>query len=136
MSLTLRTSTWNSPPSLRIRSVWPARTSRAGLASISLQRMRPSSQAFEASARVLKKRAAQSHLSMRTESVFCPSLTRSVLIAAAMMLVGNYGYEHDVTLQILLANNAEVNNPDAHRIACHHCGICIAEIDQRFAVRR
>jgi hypothetical protein len=31
--------------------------------------MRPRSQAFEASARVLKKRAAHSHLSMRIESM-------------------------------------------------------------------
>ena len=39
--------------------------SRAGLALTPFESMRPSSQAFDASARVLKKRAAQSHLSMR-----------------------------------------------------------------------
>ena len=40
-------------------------TSRAGLAGWRLERMRWRSQALEACSRVLKKRAAQSHLSMR-----------------------------------------------------------------------
>src|SRR5205823_3476925 len=40
--------------------------SRAGLAVILFDWMRPSSQDLEASERVLKKRAAQSHLSIRT----------------------------------------------------------------------
>ena len=42
------------------------RTSREGLARCPLEVMRPISQDFCARARVLKKRAAQSHLSMRT----------------------------------------------------------------------
>src|SRR6478752_807118 len=54
-----------------MRSMSPTRTSRAGFASISLERMRPMSHALAASARVLKKRAAQSHLSMRTEFMMC-----------------------------------------------------------------
>ncbi len=41
------------------------RTSRAGLAGWLFEVMRLSSQALEACSRVLKKRAAQSHLSMR-----------------------------------------------------------------------
>ena len=43
------------------------RTSRAGLAELPLEVMRPRSQALTARDRVLKKRAAQSHLSMRTD---------------------------------------------------------------------
>src|SRR5580658_8430583 len=50
-----------------MRSISLTRTSRAGLAWMLFEWMRPSSQAFCASARVLKKRAAQSHLSIRTE---------------------------------------------------------------------
>src|ERR1700728_1611087 len=50
-------------------SMSPTRTSRAGLAAWPLEVMRPRSQALEASERVLKKRAAQSHLSMRTLSM-------------------------------------------------------------------
>src|ERR1035441_6777512 len=42
----------------------PARTSRAGLAVCPLDSIRPSSQARDASDRVLKNRAAQSHLSI------------------------------------------------------------------------
>ena len=49
-------------------SLSPARTSRAGLALSPLDRILPRSHAREACARVLKKRAAQSHLSMRTVS--------------------------------------------------------------------
>src|SRR6202012_3583082 len=44
----------------------PVWTSRDGFASCPFERMRLSSQAREARARVLKKRAAQSHLSIRT----------------------------------------------------------------------
>src|ERR1700744_113025 len=43
----------------------PARTSREGLAETLFEVMRFMSQALEACSRVLKKRAAQSHLSMR-----------------------------------------------------------------------
>src|SRR5579871_6931400 len=57
-----------------MRSMSPTWTSRAGLASISLERMRPRSQALEARARVLKKRAAQSHLSMRTKDLPWPAV--------------------------------------------------------------
>ena len=59
------TSMSNSPPSFLMWSKSPTRISRAGLAGWLLERMRWSSQAFEACSRVLKKRAAQSHLSMR-----------------------------------------------------------------------
>jgi len=45
------------------------RTSRAGLARKPFDSIRPRSQAREAMARVLKKRAAQSHLSIRTVSI-------------------------------------------------------------------
>src|SRR6185437_618934 len=45
----------------------PIFTSRAGLASVPCERMRPRSHAFAASARVLKNRAAHSHLSIRTD---------------------------------------------------------------------
>ena len=54
-----------SPPSFLMWSMSPMWTSRAGLAGCRLERMRWSSQALEACSRVLKKRAAQSHLSMR-----------------------------------------------------------------------
>src|ERR1041385_2855923 len=47
----------------------PTWTSRAGLAGCRLDWSRPSSHAREASERVLKNRAAQSHLSMRTEGI-------------------------------------------------------------------
>lgn len=47
----------------------PVWTCRAGLASIPLDWMRPRSQARAERARVLKKRAAQSHLSIRTRSI-------------------------------------------------------------------
>src|ERR1700733_5361284 len=57
----------NSPASLRILRVSPTRTSRAALARCPLDSIRPISQDFWARARVLKKRAAQSHLSIRTE---------------------------------------------------------------------
>ena len=63
--LRARTSMSNSPPSFLTCSKSPTRTSRAGLAGWLLERMRWSSQALEACSRVLKKRAAQSHLSMR-----------------------------------------------------------------------
>src|SRR5438045_2854865 len=49
-----------------MRSMSPTLTSRAGFAVTPFDSMRPSSQARAASARVLKNRAAQSHLSMRT----------------------------------------------------------------------
>ena len=55
----------NSPPSFLMWSRSPTWTSRAGLAGWLLERMRFRSQALEACSRVLKKRAAQSHLSMR-----------------------------------------------------------------------
>src|SRR5882757_4544832 len=57
---------WKSPASVRMWRRSPVWTSREGLASWPLATMRPSSQARAASARVLKKRAAQSHLSIRT----------------------------------------------------------------------
>src|SRR6516162_5529572 len=47
------------------------RTSRAALAACPLDWILPSSQARAASARVLKNRAAQSHLSIRTEGMLC-----------------------------------------------------------------
>src|SRR5579859_8027145 len=47
-------------------SMSPGLISRAGLAGSWFHCTRPSSQALAASTRVLKKRAAQSHLSMRT----------------------------------------------------------------------
>src|ERR1700677_1149818 len=46
-------------------SMSPIRTSREGLADCWLEVMRFMSQALDASSRVLKKRAAHSHLSMR-----------------------------------------------------------------------
>lgn len=63
--LRARTSISNSPPSFLMWSMSPMRTSRAGLAARLFEVMRLSSQALEACSRVLKKRAAQSHLSMR-----------------------------------------------------------------------
>ena len=59
------TSTVKSPDSFLIWSVSPMWTSRAGLAGWRLERTRWRSQALEACSRVLKKRAAHSHLSMR-----------------------------------------------------------------------
>jgi hypothetical protein len=55
-----------SPESLRMKRVSPTRSSREGLAGMPLAVIRPRSQAWEASERVLKKRAAQSHLSILT----------------------------------------------------------------------
>src|SRR5947209_13192926 len=55
----------NSPPSFLMWSESPMWTSRADLVGWLLERMRFTSQALEACSRVLKKRAAQSHLSMR-----------------------------------------------------------------------
>ena len=49
-------------------------TSRAGFAGWLLERMRFRSQALEACSRVLKKRAAQSHLSMRVPVMLILSL--------------------------------------------------------------
>src|ERR1700723_3704687 len=63
--LKARTSILKSPDSFLICSMSPIRTSRAGFAGWRLERTRCSSQALEACSRVLKKRAAQSHLSMR-----------------------------------------------------------------------
>src|SRR4051794_16903155 len=48
----------------------PMRTSRDGLAGWPLDSTLVNSQAFAASVRVLKNRAAQSHLSIRTEVIF------------------------------------------------------------------
>ncbi len=64
-SLNPSTSTSNSPPSFVIRSVSPTRTSRAAFATWPFDTIRPRSQAFFASVRVLKKRVAQSHASIR-----------------------------------------------------------------------
>ncbi len=60
-----RTSTSKTPASEVMWRVSPRRTSRADLAGWPLDWTRFRSQALEARARVLKKRAAQSHLSMR-----------------------------------------------------------------------
>src|SRR5215475_2633732 len=62
-----RISIWNSPPSFLTCSMSPAWTSREGLANCPLDWILPRSQARDARERVLKKRAAQSHLSIRTE---------------------------------------------------------------------
>jgi hypothetical protein len=53
------------------------RTSRAGFAEMLFEVMRFMSQALEACSRVLKKRAAQSHLSMRVPvmSLFSAAVT-------------------------------------------------------------
>src|SRR6266545_2217601 len=77
MSLSSRTSTWNSPPSFFTRSMSPMRTSRAGLAVTSPDSIRPSSQARAACVHVLKNRAAQSHLSILT-GVASPQLVSDV----------------------------------------------------------
>lgn len=66
ISLSSSTSIWNSPPSFLTCSLSPIRTSREGLTDCPLAWIRPSSQEWDARERVLKKRAAQSHLSMRT----------------------------------------------------------------------
>src|ERR1035441_7112179 len=63
--LSARTSISHSAASLRMWSMSPTRTSRAGLARAPLEVVRLISHALEACSRVLKKRAAQSHLSMR-----------------------------------------------------------------------
>jgi hypothetical protein len=63
--LRARTSTSNSPASFLMWSMSPTRTSREGLAAWLFEVMRFMSQALEACSRVLKKRAAHSHLSMR-----------------------------------------------------------------------
>ena len=68
ISLKPRTSTMNSPPSFLMRNISPTWTSRAGLARTPPESILPSSQARSASERVLKNRAAQSHLSIRTRS--------------------------------------------------------------------
>src|SRR3972149_6820959 len=57
------------PPRRVIRSPSPARTSLAGLAEIRLTSTLPPSHAVAARLRLLKKRAAQSHLSTRTSSI-------------------------------------------------------------------
>src|SRR5579864_5633828 len=62
--LSPRTTTSKSPPSFVIRSVSPTRTSRAALATCAFDRIRPKSQLFFASVRVLKKRAAHSQASI------------------------------------------------------------------------
>jgi hypothetical protein len=48
--------------------------------------MRPKSQAFAAKARVLKKRAAQSHLSIRRESMFLLSYKNAFQSVARISL--------------------------------------------------
>ena len=69
-SLSARTSTSNSPPSLVTRSMSPIRTSRDALALCPWERIRPSSHARLASVRVLKKRAAHSQISILTPVTF------------------------------------------------------------------
>src|SRR5262245_51325274 len=56
----------NSPESFFTRSMSPMRTSREGFACWPFDEILPSSQARAASERVLKNRAAQSHLSILT----------------------------------------------------------------------
>ncbi len=65
----------NSPPSFLMWSMSPTRTSREGLAAVLFEVMRFMSQALEACSRVLKKRAAQSHLSMRVPVMLLFSYT-------------------------------------------------------------
>src|ERR1700733_4235026 len=65
-SLRSSTSTSKSPPSVFTCNMSPARTGRALLAGCPCEITRPRSHAREASARVLKNPAAQSHLSIRT----------------------------------------------------------------------
>src|SRR5688500_4629747 len=60
-TLTVRVSSSN-----RTEMIWPARTSREGLTGVPAIVMWPARQAAEASERVLNKRTAQSHLSIRT----------------------------------------------------------------------
>src|ERR1019366_10146036 len=67
------TSTSYSPPSVVTRSSSPTFSSRAGFTGWPRHSTRPSSHAFDAKARVLKKRDAHSHLSIRTPVIrlFC-----------------------------------------------------------------
>src|SRR5207245_857131 len=64
ISLRSRTSTSKSPAAFFTCNRSPTRTSREALACCPLDTILPSSQARRASARVLKNRAAQSHLSV------------------------------------------------------------------------
>ena len=76
-SLSPNTSTEKSPPSFLTCKRSPTRTSRAALATTPFDSALPNSQALAASARVLKNLAAQSHLSIRTESILHLPLDRT-----------------------------------------------------------
>jgi hypothetical protein len=67
--------TIHSSEPLSMSSLSPIFTARAGLTLSPLSLTLPSSTAVVASERVLKKRAAHSHLSMRTLSISCISLS-------------------------------------------------------------
>src|ERR1022692_4714190 len=94
MELRAMTSTRKSPPSFFTRKRSPARISRAGLAGCPLASILPSSHARAASERVLKNRAAQSHLSILTPVMISLSYHLIVEGAPTGVLRGRYGFWH------------------------------------------
>jgi len=93
ISLKASTSTWKSPPSFFTCSMSPTRTSREAFACCPLAVILPRSQDREASDLVLKKRAAQSHLSILTYSTL--QLTPDGLVFDLLVVYKQEGFTQD-----------------------------------------
>src|SRR5436305_8604314 len=99
MSLRSRTSIRKSPLPFLTCSMSPGRTSREGFTGCPLHSTLPNSHAFDASARVLKNRAAQSHLSILTRVI------ASIFVSVQSCQSCKLGYESNTAVKIGLLSD-------------------------------